>query len=91
MKAPARKISKKPNTETIKEENPIYTQPSTSSKIHGDHAYSRTRDETVKSIMPTNPQPLLNVHIPSGGSQTICDSRCMKVIEILTSKSICIT
>ena len=71
MKAPARKISKKPSTETIKEENPIYTQPSTSSEIHGDHAYSRTRDKTVRSIMPTNPQPELSVHIPSGGSQTM--------------------
>ena len=71
MKAPARKISKKPSTETIKEENPIYTQPSTSSEIHGDHAYCRTRDKTVRSIMPTNPQPELSVHIPSGGSQTM--------------------
>ena len=70
VKAPAKNILKKPSNQTIKEENPMYAEPS-SSKIHAEHAYSRTRDETVRSIMPANPQPELSVHIPSGGSQSM--------------------
>ena len=48
----------------------MYAEPS-SSKIHAEHAYSRTKDETVRSIMPANPQQELSVHIPSGGSQSL--------------------
>ena len=70
VKAPPKNILKKPSNQTIKKENPMYAEPS-SSKIHAEHAYSRTRDETVRSIMPANPQPELSVHIPSCGSQSM--------------------